>query len=249
MVHLPLALRPEPPRSALVLCFGMGTSFRSALSWGIEATAVDLVPSVPALFGFFHGDADELLASPRARVVIDDARRFLERSKERFDLVIVDPPPPIQASASSLLYSREFNELVRAHLAPGGVFQQWFPGVEGTALTSLTRALREVFPYLRTFRSLDGQGIHLLASERPLPAASAEAAVARMPEAARRDLLEWFPKAPDAAGPLRAQLAREVDAATLSRGSQDVPPLRDDRPVNEYYLLRQAFGRYVGLRE
>jgi spermidine synthase len=247
MVHLPLALRPEPPRSALVLCFGMGTSFRSALSWGIEATAVDLVPSVPALSGFFHTDADELIASPRARVVVDDARRFLERSKERFDLVIVDPPPPIQASASSLLYSREFNELVRAHLAPGGVFQQWFPGVEGTALASLTRALREVFPYLRTFRSLDGQGIHLLASERPLPSASAEAAVARMPEAARRDLLEWFPKAPDAAGPLRAQLAREVDAATLSR--QDVPPLSDDRPVNEYYLLRQAFGRYVGLRE
>lgn len=248
MVHLPLALRPEPPRSALVLCFGMGTSFRSALSWGVEATAVDLVPSVPGLFGFFHADADELMASPRARVVIDDARRFLERSKERWDLIVVDPPPPIHASASSLLYSREFNELARAHLNPGGVFQQWFPGVEGTALAALTRALRDVFPYLRTFRSLDGQGIHLLASERPLLSVSAEAAAARMPEAARRDLLEWFPKAPDAAGPLRAQLARQVDADALTRGEPDVPALSDDRPVNEYYLLRRAHGSFVGLR-
>jgi spermidine synthase/MFS family permease len=248
MVHLPLALRPEPPRSALVLCFGMGTSFRSALSWGVEATAVDLVPSVPGLFGFFHADADELMASPRARVVIDDARRFLERSKERWDLIIVDPPPPIHASASSLLYSREFNELARAHLNPGGVFQQWFPGFEGTALAALTRALRDVFPYLQTFRSLDGRGIHLLASERPLLSVSAEAAAARMPESARRDLLEWFPKAPDAAGPLRAAFARQVDADALTRGEPNVPALSDDRPVNEYYLLRRAHGSFVGLR-
>ena len=248
MVHLPLVLRPEPPRSALVLCFGMGTSFRSALTWGVDATVVDLVPSVPGLFGYFHADAAELLHSPRARVVIDDARRFLERSKERWDLIVVDPPPPIQASASSLLYSREFNELVRAHLEPGGVFQQWFPGVEGTALASLTLALKGVFPHLRAFRSLDGQGIHLIASEGPLPSVSAEAAAARMPEAARGDLLEWFPRMPEASVPLRAQLARELDPATLSRGEPDVPALSDDRPVNEYYLLRRARGRFVGLR-
>jgi len=45
--HLPLALHQGPAKSVLVICFGMGTTFRSALSWGIDTTAVELVPSVP----------------------------------------------------------------------------------------------------------------------------------------------------------------------------------------------------------
>ncbi len=35
IAHLPLALMEKPPRNALVICFGMGTTYRSMLSWGI----------------------------------------------------------------------------------------------------------------------------------------------------------------------------------------------------------------------
>ena len=34
MAHLPLAMHREKPESALVICFGMGTTYRSALSLG-----------------------------------------------------------------------------------------------------------------------------------------------------------------------------------------------------------------------
>ena len=51
IAHLPLAFMSRPPRNGLVICFGMGTSFRSMLSWGIPTTVVDLIPSVPDLFG------------------------------------------------------------------------------------------------------------------------------------------------------------------------------------------------------
>ena len=44
MAHLPLAFLDHPPESVLVICFGMGTTFRSALSWGVHVTAVDLGP-------------------------------------------------------------------------------------------------------------------------------------------------------------------------------------------------------------
>src|SRR5262249_22433849 len=54
MAHLPLASLDHPPQNALVICFGMGTVFRSLLSWGIPTTAVELVPSVPRLFGYYH---------------------------------------------------------------------------------------------------------------------------------------------------------------------------------------------------
>ena len=53
MVHMPLAFMSRPPKNGLVICFGMGTSFRSMLSWGIPTTAVDIIPSVPTLFGYF----------------------------------------------------------------------------------------------------------------------------------------------------------------------------------------------------
>src|SRR5262249_31760052 len=86
MAHLPLALNGHAERG-LVMCFGMGTTARSMLSWGIETTAVDLVPSVPELFGFFFSDASSVLANPRARVVIDDGRRFLLRTNRSYDVI------------------------------------------------------------------------------------------------------------------------------------------------------------------
>src|SRR5271165_2708185 len=75
MAHLPLSFLDHPPKDALVVCFGMGTTYRSMLSWGIPVTAVELVPGVPRLFWYFHADAAALLRSPNSTVVIDDGRR------------------------------------------------------------------------------------------------------------------------------------------------------------------------------
>src|SRR5439155_27029467 len=123
----------EPPRRALTICFGMGTSFRSTLSWGLEGTAVELVPSVPTLFGYFHGDGPQLLALPRARVVIDDGRRFLERSRESFDVIVIDPPPPGGAAGSIFLSSGEFSDAWKPPAAPPACPPPWTPGGEPLA--------------------------------------------------------------------------------------------------------------------
>ena len=116
MAHYTLAHLAQPPRNALIICFGMGTTFRSAMSWGIPVTVVELVPSVPKVFTYYHPDGGALLQSPKAHIVIDDGRRFLDRSSEKFDAVIIDPPPPLEAAASSLLYSRDFYALARQHM-------------------------------------------------------------------------------------------------------------------------------------
>jgi spermidine synthase len=242
MVHLPLALRGAPPRDALVICFGMGTSFRSAMSWGIPVTAVDLVPSVPRLFGFFHRDGPGLLRDPRAHVVIDDGRRFLERSRARWDLIVVDPPPPIEAAGTSLLYSREFCALVRAHLRPGGVFQQWIPRGDPEVVVAIARALHETFPVVRVFLSVEGWGLHILASDRPIGDAPGDTLAARLPEAARRDLLEWWPRW-NAAAPLARVVRQEVPFPTVQALAPGTPAISDDRPVNEYFMLRRLGAR------
>ena len=60
MVHLPMAFHRGKPESALIICFGMGTSFRSALTWDVPTTVVELVPSVPKAFPFYHADAGQV---------------------------------------------------------------------------------------------------------------------------------------------------------------------------------------------
>ena len=65
MVHIPLGIREKKPESALIICVGMGTSFRSAASWGIHVTGVELIPSVKAAFSYYFDDARRILRSPR----------------------------------------------------------------------------------------------------------------------------------------------------------------------------------------
>ena len=247
MAHLPLASLDHPPQSALVVCFGMGTTYRSLLSWGIPSTAVELVPSVPRLFGYFHPDGPQLLQSPLSHVVIDDGRRYLERTTEQFDVITVDPPPPIQSAGSSLLYSKEFYSTVRQRLRPDGILQQWLPGGDAILHASVTRALLESFPYVRVFHSVhfigvEYGGVHFLASGRPIPAQTAADLVPRMPESAIRDLMEWS-RQPSAAAELDTVLKNEFRPEQMIADAPQAPALQDDRPVNEYYVLRKNSGR------
>ncbi len=239
MAHLPLS-HAHSPRRALVVCLGMGTSYRSALSWAIPVTAVELVPSVPALLPHFHPDADAILGSPLGRIVVDDGRRFLDRTTDTYGAIVVDPPPPLSAAGSSLLYSREFCQAMRRRLAPGGVVQQWVPTADPFVLAALARALRETFPHVRVFGSIEGWGLHFLASADEIPAWTARELAGRLPPAAGADLIEWGPGA-TSEDQFAAVLAREVPLSAVLRPT--IPALTDDRPANEYYLLRELLLR------
>jgi len=251
MGHLPLAFLDRPPQDALDICFGMGTTFRSLLSWNIRATAVELVPSVPRLFSYFHSDGEELLRSPRARVVIDDGRRYLERTFDRnpqqYDLITIDPPPPVEAAGSSLLYSEEFYAAARKRLRPGGILAQWLPGGDAEDFAAVARALRESFLYVRVFGSVEGWGYHFLASEQPIRQVTAEELQRRLPAEAAADLTEWDSPPGGSAAVFHdfdTVLRHEVAIETLIAKSPGTPALRDDRPINEYYALRRRLRRW-----
>jgi spermidine synthase len=237
MVHLPLAFMQRPPMNALIICFGMGTSYRSALSWHIPTTAAELVPSVPPLFSYFHADAPGLDAS-RSRIVIDDGRSFLERSPEQYDVIVIDPPPPVQAAGSSLLYSKEFYSIAKVHLRSGGILQQWLPDGDRATWASVAKALQESFACVRAFRSPGNPGIHFLASTSSIPQESAAQLALHMPANAAKDLVEWGP-ALSSEQQFKAVLDGEVQLASLVQEDPEVPALADDRPVNEYFLLRR----------
>ena len=242
MASMPLAFLERPPQNALVICFGMGTTHRSALSWGIDSTVVDLVPSVPALFWYYHANGPEVLKSPRSHVVVDDGRRFLERTTGQYDVIVIDPPPPVGAAGSSLLYSREFYSAAKKRLRPDGILQQWYPGGDLVTTAAIARALTDSFPYVRAFISIEGVGIHYFASRQPIPYRSASELAKRMPPTAAADLVEWGPW-PTAEQMVASVLRREVPVSRVVALDSNAPALEDDRPVNEYDLLRTTGAR------
>ena len=238
MAHLPLAFLDHAPRKALVVCFGMGTTYRSLLSWDIPTTAVDLVPSVPRLFWYFHSDAPELRGSPLSRIVIDDGRRFLERNPEQYDVITIDPPPPVEAAGTSLLYSKEFYSIAGRRLLPGGILQQWLPSGDAVVKSAVAAALQESFPYVRVFHSLDGKGFHFLASDQPIALRTPLELAQRLPVKAAKDLVEWGPETTPK-GEFAIVLNQELPLQQLISAAPEVPALQDNRPENEYYVLRR----------
>jgi spermidine synthase len=237
MAHLPLGLHAGDSESALIICFGMGTSYRSALSWDVETTAVELVPSVRDAFGFYHADAPQLLKNPKGRIIIDDGRRYLNRTGEKFDVIVIDPPPPVEAAGSSLLYSEEFYARAKARLKPYGILATWFPRADPKTGQAILRSLVNSFSYVRCFLSVDNLGIHMLASQEPIPNVSANQVASKMPAAAAMDVVEWDPSEV-VAGYIQQALSNEIPIERILNPDSRIR-ITDDHPYNEYFLLRR----------
>jgi len=240
MAHLPLAMLGHKPTSALDICFGMGTTFRSLMSWGINATAVELVPSVKEAFPYYFDDAREVMSRPNGKIVIDDGRRFLRRTQETFDVITLDPPPPVEAAGSSLLYSNEFYAAVKARLKAGGILQQWMPNTKGRTVQAVVNSLLESFSYVKMYVSHEGWGHHFLASMSPIETPSPEVLASRLPELAKADLVEWV-KEKDPKTFLGLVLGSEEDPHAFVRDAGSIH-ITDDGPYNEYYVMREIAG-------
>jgi hypothetical protein len=91
---------------------------------------------------------------------------------------------------------------------------------------------------------VEGWGLHLLASLQPIGHFTASELAARLPVAAQDDLLAWGPHG-TAVEQFEAVVSREreVDWASLARRAA---PLTDNRPINEYYLVRRLMDRRAG---
>jgi spermidine synthase len=114
---------PEHPRSVLVIACGAGvTAGAASIDPRVERlTIAEIEPLVPEAAAKYFGDYNfNVVRNPKVHVEIDDARHFLNTTKEKFDAITSDPFDPWVKGAANL-YTKEFWEMVRAHLNPGGV--------------------------------------------------------------------------------------------------------------------------------
>ena len=242
MGYLSKALRPDA-RDFLVIAFGMGGTYRSGLQVGLRTDAVELSPTVPSRMPVFFPDADRFLRHPQGRVIVSDGRNYVRLSRETYDLVAVDPAPPIESAGSVVLYTREFLTEGKARLRPGGVFMLWIPyALPLDDFKEHVRTFAGVFGHVRLVLSPGRHGVFMFGSDAPLEFTEENVRQVLGTPAAIRDLND-VPDHPatDADGWVevvrRSQwLADDELRAFLGHG----PEITDDRPRSEYFLWRRA---------
>ena len=245
MAVLPTIARPWAT-DLLVIAFGMGSSYRTGLILGNTVEGVELVPSVPKMFPWFYDDAAAVLADPRGRLLVTDGRNYIELTQKTFDLVVVDPPPPIESSGTGVLYSREFYEAAAARLRPGGVMMEWMPhGQSLDEFMTHVRTFRSVFPEVTLALGPGGAGVFMFGSSDPVTfGGDAVRAILERP-----GVLEDLSGAPDSPVQTLEDWVELIptlvfaSGATVDQvaGSGDI--ITDDRPLTEYFLLRRMLGR------
>ena len=214
---------------------------------------MELVPSVPQMFGYYYDDAAAVLADPDGRVIIADGRNHLELANRRFDIIVTDPPPPIESSGAAVISSREYYEAGRDHLSDTGIMMQWVP-YGGPVLDFLNhiRTFASVFPEVLLVKGAGGYGVYMLGSSAPiaLPEADIRAVLGR--PGVLEDISSAYDSPATTVDDWVAVIGRQIwlthDAVREATGPG--PLITDDRPRPEYFLLRRLFsiGSYAATR-
>lgn len=119
LVH-PALLRHPRPRRVLIIGGGDGGALREVLRHPVErATLVEIDGRVIDVCRAHFGWLDPSLRSGRAEVVVEDGNTFLDATKDRFDVILVDSSDPV--GPSTVLHERAFYAKVKRALKPGGI--------------------------------------------------------------------------------------------------------------------------------
>src|SRR5262249_24589824 len=212
---------------------------------GLNVEGVELVPSVPTMFGYYYPDAAQVLANPDGHLVISDGRNHVELTDHTYDIVVVDPPPPIESSGTAVLYSQEFYQASASRLKPDGIMMEWMPfGQNLEEFKAHLRTFASVFPNVAVYFGPGGSGNYFLGSTGSLALDPANIRsvlsgpgvaddLKNTPDSHGRTLEGWIQLIPKLFGVAGPKVNQFVGPGPL---------LTDDRPLTEYFLLRRLYG-------
>lgn len=164
--HLPIWFNPEA-RKALVICFGSGGTAGTigAYSDISSIDCVEICPTVIECNHFFRDFNRDIVADPRIRIIIDDGRNHLQTTKEKYDIITLEPMHPGLSGVVSL-YTVEFYRGCQRRLNRSGVVCQWVPlySMSVKDAKSIIRSFCLAFPH-SSFWIVGQEGVLLGSSE------------------------------------------------------------------------------------
>jgi spermidine synthase len=160
-------LVPESPRRVLVIGLGAGvTAGAVSIDPMVEEQVIaEIEPLVPRTVSTYFAEHNfDVVRNPKVTVHLDDARHYLLTTDRTFDAITSDPLDPWVKGAATL-YTREFFQLVKDRLNPGGVVTLFVQLYESTeeAVKSEIGTFLEAFPSGAVFaNTINGQGYDLV---------------------------------------------------------------------------------------
>ena len=157
LVHPAMLTHPHPEK-VFIAGGGEGATLREVLAHKTvkRAVMVDIDEEVVSLCRRFlpawHQNAFD---DPRAELHFVDARKYLDESSDKFDVIIIDLADPLEQGPARLLYTQEFYQIVKQKLGFAGIMSVQAEPAEWRNLdnfTAIANTLRNVFPIVRPYQ-------------------------------------------------------------------------------------------------
>lgn len=178
LVHPAMITHPQPER-VFIAGGGEGATLREALAYpsvkrvvmvDVDKEVIDICRKfLPSLH---QGSFDD----SRLELHYADARKHLKQKQDKFDVIILDLPEPIEEGPAYLLHTKQFYELIRRRLTSQGILcLQAGCSVWGnhSVFTAISHTLKAVFPLVFPYQievpSYGGMWGFALASQRLNP--------------------------------------------------------------------------------
>jgi spermidine synthase len=157
LVHPAMLTHPRPEK-VFIAGGGEGATLREVLAHNTvkRAVMVDIDEEVVSLCRrFLPSWHQKAFDDPRTELHFADARKYLEESSDKFDVIIIDLVDPLEQGPARLLYTREFYQIVEQKLGPAGIMSvQAEPSEWGNLdnFTAIVNTLSKVFSVARPYQ-------------------------------------------------------------------------------------------------
>jgi spermidine synthase len=137
----------ERPDDALMVAFGAGMSAGASIDHVTQLDCVDLNPDIDEVARIFTKENLDVINNPKLNRIVNDGRNTLLLNPRTYSVIISDATNP-KMFDSWTLYTKEFYELAKERLKPGGVFSQWVViPLPGDAIKIILKTFQTVFPH------------------------------------------------------------------------------------------------------
>ena len=263
------ALMAEKVERCFVIGFGTGVSAGelAALEWVQSVEVAEISHGVIEAAPLFDGGNLGASKNPKVTIRRGDAYRTLMRTEGKYDVIVSEPSNP-WVSGVEMLYSIEFLEAARSHLARGGVYAQWMHlyALDTETVELILRNYTAVFPHVSVWvtqprdlllmgfnspeRALDLAELERRFERRDFASGLKRAGVESIPSLLSRELLPLGTlHASDLDGPLhtlRHPRLSDLAARTFVIGKNTTLPKFPTPEAAKIGFQNSLLRRYVG---
>ncbi len=155
----PAMITHPGPETLFIAGGGEGATLREVLSHNTvkRAVMIDIDEEViAACKRFLPNHSQGAFEDKRTELRHVDARDYLAKCGEAFDIIIIDLPDPIEEGPAYLLYTQEFYQLVQERLTANGIISVQAGSAALTELlnfSSVNNTLKSVFPVVCPYQT------------------------------------------------------------------------------------------------